>query len=104
MSDLFHESVPDEWIDRIFAVMALGFVRVTVIDAGGVVRFQSPSAERILGDLMLAVQGFGLRSIPDTLSAAFQALVGREPSRAELREMIDVGIFSKAIAAAVQSG
>jgi len=23
MSDLFHESVPDEWIDRIFAVMAL---------------------------------------------------------------------------------
>lgn len=23
MSDLFHESVPDEWIDRIFAIMAL---------------------------------------------------------------------------------
>lgn len=23
MSDLFHESIPDEWIDRIFAVMAL---------------------------------------------------------------------------------
>ena len=23
MSDLFHESVPDEWIDRIFAVMAI---------------------------------------------------------------------------------
>ncbi|MFG1465219.1 phage Gp37/Gp68 family protein [Xanthobacter sp. DSM 24535] len=23
MSDLFHESVPDEWIDRVFAVMAL---------------------------------------------------------------------------------
>jgi protein gp37 len=23
MSDLFHESVPDEWIDKIFAVMAL---------------------------------------------------------------------------------
>ena len=23
MSDLFHENVPDEWIDRIFAVMAL---------------------------------------------------------------------------------
>jgi protein gp37 len=23
MSDLFHESVPDEWVDRIFAVMAL---------------------------------------------------------------------------------
>lgn len=23
MSDLFHEKVPDEWIDRIFAVMAL---------------------------------------------------------------------------------
>jgi protein gp37 len=24
LSDLFHESIPDEWIDRIFAVMALG--------------------------------------------------------------------------------
>ena len=23
MSDLFHEGVPDEWIDRVFAVMAL---------------------------------------------------------------------------------
>lgn len=35
MSDLFHESVPDEWIDRIFAVMA--FCAKTKVDGNEVI-------------------------------------------------------------------
>jgi protein gp37 len=71
MSDLFHESVPDEWIDRIFAVMALAPQHTFQVLTKRAERmrqwFGNPDRADNVGLEMLAIAGklpYGHRRVP----------------------------------------
>jgi protein gp37 len=66
-ADLFHEDVPDEWIDRVFAVMALCpqhtfqvlTKRSVRMQAYCTSRFESEHGIMMLEDAICAIDGFG---------------------------------------------
>lgn len=61
--DLFHESVPDEWIDRVFAVMALAPQHTFQVLTKRAARMRAYMAERWQPAPARRLEGFGLPPI-----------------------------------------
>lgn len=76
MSDLFHEKVPDEWIDRVFAVMALAPQHTFQILTKRPERMRTymltPLRKRQIAETVMGLYGFRARIKLDDFSAAFK--------------------------------
>jgi protein gp37 len=91
MSDLFHESVPDEWIDRIFAVMAHAPQHTFQVLTKRAERMRQwfaaeGRADRV-GEAMLALEEipFGTRRVPWPLPNVWLGVSAEDQERADER-------------------
>ncbi len=92
MSDLFHESVPDEWIDRIFAVMALAPQHTFQVLTKRAERmrswFANPDRADYVGLAMLAIAGklpYGHRRVPWPFANVWLGVSAEDQKRFDAR-------------------
>jgi protein gp37 len=73
MSDLFHEDVPDEWIDRIFAVMALTPQHTYQVLTKRAQRMHDYVTDEAFGRIVLAMMGLTDQGVPTVKEACRRA-------------------------------